>query len=325
MIGISMGDACGVGPEIILKAWLNQEIYQNEFVIGDLQVLSYCSSLLKLNVPLRHLDSSLRLNKEVLNVYDCKLLSPPDIKVGQISKKCAAASIQYVEVGTKMALSRETDALVTLPIHKEAVRLTYPDFSGHTSFIADLCEASDYTMMLASDKLIVTHISTHLSLKKAIETITIDRILLVTKLTHEVLGKLKKSARIAVAGLNPHAGEGGAFGEEDFQIILPAVEAAKKQGYNVEGPIPPDTVFYQAVKGRYDAVVCMYHDQGHIPMKVLDFERGVNVTLGLPIIRTSVDHGTAFDIAYKGIADIQSFVAALKMARCLKPKHIPQT
>jgi 4-hydroxythreonine-4-phosphate dehydrogenase len=168
--------------------------------------------------------------------------------------------------------------------------------------------------MLASSKLIVTHVSTHVSLRQAIESVSRAQVLDVIRLTNEVLPKLRRTARIAVAGLNPHAGEHGAFGTEETDSIIPAIEDARAEGINVEGPFPPDTVFMDALKDRYDAVVCMYHDQGHIPMKVLDFEGGINVTLGLPIVRTSVDHGTAFDIAYKGVAFTGSLRDACALA-----------
>ena len=169
-------------------------------------------------------------------------------------------------------------------------------------------------MMLVSDKLIVTHVSTHLSLREAIDRVKKDRILDVIRLTHNATVKLRPQARIALAGLNPHAGENGAFGREEIDEIGPAVLEARKNGYEVFGPVPPDTVFHQAVNGNYDAVVCMYHDQGHIPLKMLDFEGGVNVTLGLPFTRTSVDHGTAYDIAYKGFASLTSFCQAYNLA-----------
>jgi 4-hydroxythreonine-4-phosphate dehydrogenase len=201
-----------------------------------------------------------------------------------------------------------------MPMNKEATRLSHSGFTGHTGFIAELCGQDKYTLMLASEKLIVTHVSTHVSLRMAIENVKRDQVFDVIKLTHDVLPKLRPTRRIAVAGLNPHAGENGAFGTEDLEEIAPAVHRARAAGMNVAGPFPPDTIFMDALKGRYDAIVCMYHDQGHIPMKVLDFEGGINVTLGLPIIRTSVDHGTAFDIAYKGIAFTGSLRDACRLA-----------
>jgi 4-hydroxythreonine-4-phosphate dehydrogenase len=199
--------------------------------------------------------------------------------------------------------------------------MSQPDFTGHTEYIAKLCGAPDFTLMLASDRLIVTHVSTHVSLRQAIECVKKENILKIIRLTHGVLPRLRAASRIAVAGLNPHAGENGSFGVEDQEEILPAVVEARKFGMDVSGPFPPDTIFMQTLKGRYDAVVCMYHDQGHIPMKLLDFEGGINVTLGLPIVRTSVDHGTAFDIAWKGVAFTGSLRDACRLAKKLAESH----
>jgi 4-hydroxythreonine-4-phosphate dehydrogenase len=200
-------------------------------------------------------------------------------------------------------------------MNKEATQLSDPVFTGHTELIASLCGVEDATIMLASEQLIVTHVSTHVSLREAIERVKRERVQRIIRMTCEAVARLRVNPRVAVAGLNPHAGESGLFGREEIEEIRPAVEWAQREGLPVEGPLPPDTVFYLAIaRKRFDAVVCMYHDQGHIPLKLLDFEGGVNVTLGLPIIRTSVDHGTAFDIAWKGVASTKSLVAALELA-----------
>ena len=205
--------------------------------------------------------------------------------------------------------------MVTLPMNKEATQLSDPAFVGHTELIGNVCGVADVTIMLVSDQLIVTHVTTHVSLREAIQRVRQDRVRKILELTSGAVTRLRDNPRIAVAGLNPHAGEHGLFGREEIEEIEPAVEWAQAQGMPVEGPIPPDTLFYLAVRRkRYDAIVCMYHDQGHIPLKLLDFEGGVNVALGLPIIRTSVDHGTAFDIAYQGVASTKSLVAALDLA-----------
>jgi 4-hydroxythreonine-4-phosphate dehydrogenase len=201
-------------------------------------------------------------------------------------------------------------------MNKEATQLTDSKFTGHTELIGEVCGASDVTIMLASPQLIVTHVSTHCSLREAIARCRKERIARIIELTWNAVSRLNPAARIAVAGLNPHAGEGGLFGREEIDEIRPAVEWAMAQGWPVEGPFPPDTLFYMTVrKKKFDAVVCMYHDQGHIPSKLLDFEGGVNIALGLPIIRTSVDHGTAFDIAWKGEATTVSLVQAFEFAR----------
>ena len=317
MIGISIGDANGVGPELLLRATKNKKLSGDFIAIGDFSVLNFCNTYMALNVPLHKMNGMDDLKSDVLNIYDLDILSEKDITIGQISEKTGYASLKYVETGAQLALGNDIDALVTLPINKEAIRATVKDFSGHTGFIASMCNTSNYTMMLVSEKLIVTHVSTHVSMREAIDQVRKERILDVIRLTDTALKKLGKPSRIAVAGLNPHAGENNSFGREDSKEIAPAVQLAIKEGMNASGPLAADTVFYQAKKGLFDAVVCMYHDQGHIPIKLLDFESAVNVTLGLPMVRTSVDHGTAFDIAYKGIASTSSLCNAFELAKKL--------
>lgn len=313
-IGITMGDSSGVGPEIILHAFKNGELPHDFVVIGDYSILNACKRILNYDVPLRRAHDVTDLEHGFVNVFDLGLLREEDLKIGELSKTSGDAALKYVECATNLALDGKISAEVTMPMNKEATRLSHPGFTGHTGFIAELCGQDKYTLMLASEKLIVTHVSTHVSLRTAIENVKRSQVFDVIKLTHDVLPKLRPMSRIAVAGLNPHAGENGAFGTEDLEEIAPAVEQARAAGMNVAGPFPPDTIFMDALKRRYDAIVCMYHDQGHIPMKVLDFEGGINVTLGLPIVRTSVDHGTAFDIAYKGIAFTGSLRDACRLA-----------
>lgn len=314
MIAITMGDGNGVGPEIILKAFRERKIQGCCAVVGDISVLRFCAEKTGIDVPMKAIASAEEYCPDVLNVWDLSLLSREDITVGERSRKVGAASREYVAFATRKALEGVFDAVVTLPVNKEAIRLSDPVFTGHTELIADICGQTGYTMMLSSPKLTVTHVSTHVSMLQAVQNVQKDRIVTVAELTHQALiGKIP-NPRIAVAGLNAHAGEGGAFGREEIDEIIPAVEQCRAMGMEVTGPYPPDTVFWRAARGEFDAVVCMYHDQGHIPMKVLDFSGGVNVTLGLKVIRTSVDHGTAYDIAYKGIADDQSFVEAYRFA-----------
>lgn len=316
MLAVTMGDGNGVGPEIILNAFKKGELNSERYaIVGDYSVLDYCNRLLDCQVPLHKMTSLHDTEDAALNIYDCNLLKAEQITPGQISKEVAAASREYVATASRMALENKFSALVTLPVNKEAIRLSDPGFTGHTELIADICGQSNYTMMLASDKLTVTHVSTHVSMQQSIENVKKDRIYNVIKLTWDALSRFKEQPKIAVAGLNAHAGEGGAFGRQEIEEITPAVEAANKDGMLTVGPVPPDTVFLRAYKGEFDAVVCMYHDQGHIPMKLLDFEGGVNVTLGLKVVRTSVDHGTAFDIAYKGIASTGSLAAAFEYGR----------
>jgi 4-phospho-D-threonate 3-dehydrogenase / 4-phospho-D-erythronate 3-dehydrogenase len=250
------------------------------------------------------------------------------VSVGRLSAKSGQAAREYVVTAAKAALAGEIAAMVTLPMNKEATQLSDPHFTGHTELIGDVCGVPDVTIMLVSNQLVVTHVSTHVSLQTAIARAKKERICTIIRLTCEAMQRLKTNPRIAVAGLNPHAGENGLFGDEEIREVIPAVEWAKSQGMPVDGPFPPDTLFYLAVrKKKYDAIVCMYHDQGHIPLKLLDFEGGINVTLGLPIIRTSVDHGTAFDIAGTGKASTASFIYALNFARDLAqgPANRPGT
>lgn len=316
-IAITMGDACGIGPELILRAYMDHLMDKDFFVIGDYEVLDHCRSILGYELPLRRITDVDDVVGGFINILDLGLLRRDQITIGRISKEAGEAAVRYVECATLLALEGRIDAIVTLPINKEASRLSDEEFTGHTELIARLCNQTNYTMMLVSDKLAVTHVSTHVSMKEAIERVKKKRIYNVIRLTHDTLSRFKDFPKIAVAGLNPHAGENGSFGREDMEEIIPAVQKAAKDGIRVEGPLPPDTVFLKAYMGEYDAVVCMYHDQGHIPMKLLDFEGGVNVTLGLKIIRTSVDHGTAYDIAYKGIASTRSLVEAFRFAKKL--------
>jgi 4-hydroxythreonine-4-phosphate dehydrogenase len=264
---------------------------------------------------LRRVPTAADLIDGTLGVIDAGILRADEILPGRISARSGAAARAYVVAAAKAALAGEIAALVTLPMNKEATQLSDPDFVGHTELIGGICGATDVTIMLVSDQLTVTHVTTHVSLAEAIRRVKQPRVRRIIELTCTAMSRLKANARIAVAGLNPHAGENGLFGREDLEEILPAVEWARAQGMPVEGPLPADTLFYMAVrKKRFDAIVCMYHDQGHVPLKLLDFESGVNVALGLPIIRTSVDHGTAFDIAWKGVASTRSLVSALDLA-----------
>ena len=315
ILGITMGDSSGVGPEILLKAFRAGELTEPVVAFGDLAVLDYCNRSLGFGVALRSCAGVADYQDNVLNVIDSELLRAQDVTPGQINRRSGAAARHYVVAASEAALRGEIAAITTLPMNKEATQLSDPSFVGHTELIAGVCGVQDVTIMLASEQLVVTHVSTHVSLRTAIERAKKDRISKIIQLTCEAMGRLKPDARVAVAGLNPHAGENGLFGREEIEEIRPAVELAKSQGLPVEGPFPPDALFYLAVcRHRYDAVICMYHDQGHIPLKLLDFEGGVNIALGLPIVRTSVDHGTAFDIAYQGVASTTSLVAALKFA-----------
>jgi 4-hydroxythreonine-4-phosphate dehydrogenase len=315
LIGVTAGDSCGIGPEILLRSFSRGEVTHAVVVYGDMDILDYYNTLLGCQVPLARAAEPLQYVEGSLNVIDSGLLRRAQLTVGRLNRESGKAAREYVLSAARDALAGRIDAMVTLPISKEATQLSDPGFIGHTELIGELCGVKDVTIMLASDQLIVTHVSTHVSLTDAIGLVKKERICTIIRLTCEALRKLKAAPRIAVAGLNPHAGENGLFGDQESREIRPAIEWARNQGMPVEGPFPPDTVFYLAVRRKqFDAVVCMYHDQGHIPLKLLDFEGGVNIALGLPIVRTSVDHGTAFDIAGQGVASTRSFTRALDFA-----------
>ena len=309
-----MGDGNGVGPEILLKAYAGGELTGDFIVLGDISVLNYCNQKLSYKVPMHVSADETDICPDQLNVLDLSLLKEEDITPGKVSARVAAASREYVAQAARMALEGKFSAMVTLPVNKEAIRLSDPDFTGHTELIAGICNQTQYTTMLASKSLTVTHVSTHVSMEQSIRNCKKERIMDVIRLTWDAISRFREHPRIAVAGLNPHAGENGAFGRQEIEEIAPAVEQAVEQGMDVTGPLPPDTVFLRAYKGEFDAVVCMYHDQGHIPMKLLDFEGGVNVSLGLKVVRTSVDHGTAYDIAYQGKAKTGRLAAAYDYA-----------
>ena len=319
-IAITMGDPSGVGPEIVLKRSADGALRDGSAVVfGDVSILRHGAELLGIDVPIEVVAGPGEVRPGALSVVDAGLLSASDHRPGVLDAASGAAALRYVTAATDAALAGDVAAIVTMPMNKEATQLGVPTFVGHTEFIAARCGAPSVTMMLTAETdhgpLAVTHVSTHCSLREAIERVTTERVGEVIHLTAAAIGV---GARIAVCGLNPHAGEHGLFGSEDADRILPAISAAAADGIDASGPHPADTVFFQAVhRGRYDGIVVMYHDQGHAPMKLLAFDTGVNVTLGLPIVRTSVDHGTAFDIAWTGKAFTSSLDHAVTVARRL--------
>jgi 4-hydroxythreonine-4-phosphate dehydrogenase len=319
-IAVTMGDASGVGPEIVLLAAANGQLLGGDVVVyGDASILQIGRGLLGVDVPVHVLDSPDDLRAGALNVVDLAILTTDDHRPGVLDRASGAAARAYVTAAVDAALAGHVAAIVTMPMNKEATQLSDPTFVGHTELIAERCGVSNVTMMLTAEHehgaLAVTHVSTHCSLRDAIDRARFERVLDVIRLTDEATSRFVPEPRIAVCGLNPHAGEHGLFGTEDIEQIEPAVAAARVEGIDAIGPLPADTVFFQAVhRFRYDAIVVMYHDQGHAPMKLLAFDTGVNVTLGLPIIRTSVDHGTAFDIAWTGQAFTDSLTHALAFA-----------
>ncbi len=314
-MAVTMGDASGVGPEIAVRRFAEGRLGGDALVYGDASVLARVADVLGLDVPVRPVAGVDECVEDALNVRDLRRLSVDCVTPGVLSPEAGAAALAYVDRATRDALAGEVAGVVTLPMNKEATRASRPDFRGHTEFIAGLCGAEDFAMMLTVPELAVTHVSAHVSLREAIGRVEPLRIRKVIDLTHAALSRFVARPRIAVCGLNPHAGEHGLFGSEDEEIIRPTIERAAADGLDVSGPHPADTIFRQAIRlDRHDGVVCMYHDQGHAPMKLYGFERGVNVTIGLPIVRTSVDHGTAFDIAWQGKAFTDSLGHALDYA-----------
>ena len=339
-IAITMGDAAGIGPEIIVKAFRDApELTSGCFVVGDLATLRRAAQWIGaggIALPVALIDTeaqALNMPPRCLPLLQVGRLSQP-LPPGRLSAEAGRLAGDCVVWAAQAALRREVAALVTAPLHKEALALSgapYADFPGHTEMLQSLAAAHTgkplsqmpVRMMLANDELRVVLVSIHVALRDAIEAVTVDQVLQTLVIAHESLSAiLGRAPKIAVAGINPHAGEGGLFGREEIDIIVPAIAAACTRGVLASGPFAPDTVFMRArakgtQPGEFDVVLAMYHDQGLIPVKYLGVETGVNVTLGLPLVRTSPDHGTAFDIAGTGQADAASLIAAIRVARQL--------
>jgi len=320
IVAVTMGDASGIGPEVIVKAFLNPEIQNTvrPIVVGDARIMKTALKFAKgqpveVHAVKRVLEA--KFQNGVIDVLDLQNLEPSKVKMGQICAPCGKAAIQYLEKAIKLAMDGDVDAIATAPINKEAMHKAGYKFHGHTEILAKRTRTKNYAMMFVSDPFWVMLVTTHLPLSKVSKAVTKKKVLQTIKLANEFLYSVRgKKPKIGVAGLNPHAGEGGIFGTEEKKAIKPAVEEAKRMGINVKGPISPDGIFYLANVGLFDIVIAMYHDQGLIPLKLLSFNRSVNVTVGLPIIRTSVDHGTGFDIAGKGWANPTSLIEAIKVA-----------
>ncbi|NBB53528.1 D-threonate 4-phosphate dehydrogenase [Pantoea vagans] len=319
IIAITMGDPAGISPEIIIKALSEGELN------GIPAVVIGCASTLRrimaMNITpqaeLRVLDrvADARFAPGIINVIDEPLADPDALKPGVVQKEAGDLAWRCVKRATELALAGDVHAIATAPLNKEAMHAAGHLYPGHTELLAHLTDTKDYAMVLYTDKLKVIHVTTHIALRKFLDTLNQTRIKTVIGMADTFLRRVGYSApRIAVAGVNPHAGENGLFGDEEITTVAPAIEAMKAEGIDVSGPCPPDTVFLQCQDGRYDMVVAMYHDQGHIPLKLLGFYDGVNITAGLPFIRTSADHGTAFDIAWTGKAKSDSMAISIKLA-----------
>ncbi|CDQ18995.1 4-hydroxythreonine-4-phosphate dehydrogenase PdxA [Halobacillus karajensis] len=327
IIGITMGDAAGVGPEIIIKSLENKELREQSIpvVIGDLKILKRAAELLHSSITFKKVDRNAEFSEmEDENMVYCVDLDllPADLAYGQVSSEAGHGAFEFLRTAIELANEKKISAICTAPLNKEALHKGGHLYPGHTEILAELTNTNNFSMMLSSPKLKVIHVTTHIGLKDAIDRIEPERVYDVIKMAHETLHKSGiEVPKIAVCGINPHAGENGLFGYgEEEQKVIPGVELAQKEGIEVQGPLPADTLFFRAVRGDFDIVVAMYHDQGHGPIKVLGLDAGVNITVGLPIIRTSVDHGTAFDIAGKGIADEKSMLEAMRQAIELAPK-----
>lgn len=331
IIGITMGDPASIGPEITVKAFADSSLYElcHPFVVGDACVMEEALAIaghpeMKIH-PVREVSEAV-YEYGTIDVLDMGLVDMSRLKRGQVSAMCGDAAFRYVEKVIQLAMDRQIDATVTNAFNKEAVNLAGHHYSGHTEIYAEMTGTKNYTMMLAHENLRVVHVSTHVSLREACDRVKKQRVLDVIRIADQACRDLGiREPKIGVAGLNPHSGENGLFGTEEIQEILPAIEAARAEGIQADGPVPPDTVFSKARGGWYDIVVAMYHDQGHIPLKVVGFVynnekkewdavAGVNITLGLPIIRVSVDHGTAFDQAGTGKASELSLRNSIEYA-----------
>jgi 4-hydroxythreonine-4-phosphate dehydrogenase len=318
-IAITLGDPSGIGPEIIVKLAADPGRPNADLlVVGDAGALRRAAAAVGVDLPVAVVAAAAEaadLAPGILAVLQTGAPLPVDLPVGQVDARSGAAAFAYVQKAIDLALAGEARAIVTAPLNKEAMALAGVSYPGHTEILADRCGVKDFAMMLANDELRVLLVSIHLSLSDAIAAVTPTSELRAIRLAHRAgLSFGLAHPRVAVAGLNPHAGENGMFGREDLDIIAPAIAAARAEGIDASGPWPGDTVFMRARRGDFDVVVAQYHDQGLIPVKYLGVEEGVNITVGLPFIRTSVDHGTAFDIAGKGLADPASLASALRQA-----------
>ncbi|ATA20362.1 4-hydroxythreonine-4-phosphate dehydrogenase [Gibbsiella quercinecans] len=318
-IAVTMGDPAGIGPEIIIKSLAQGEL------AGAPAVVVGCAATLRRIIgmgitppaELRLLGSmaDARFAPGIINVIDEPLAQPDSLQPGRVQRQAGDLAYRCIKRATELALAGEVDAIATAPLNKEALHAAGHLYPGHTELLAKLTHSKDYAMVLYTDRLKVIHVTTHIALRKFLDTLNRERVETVIGMADTFLKRVGYAApRIAVAGVNPHAGENGLFGDEEITIVGPAIQAMQAHGIDAYGPCPPDTVYLQCYEGQYDMVVAMYHDQGHIPLKLLGFYDGVNITAGLPFIRTSADHGTAFDIAWTGKAKSESMAISIKLA-----------
>jgi len=330
ILAITMGDPAGIGPEITVRALNHRETYEQcrPIVTGDAAIMRQAVQLLGYDLHVNAVNNvaDARFQYGTIDVYDLQCVDLSTFEFGKVQPQCGNAAFQYIKKAIELAMAGEVDGTVTAPLNKEALNLAGHHYDGHTEIYATFTHTKKYAMMLADENIRVIHVSTHVPLRKACDLVKKERIIEVTELIHDACLQFGiEHPRIGIAGLNPHSSENGMFGWEEAQEIIPAVEELKARGFDVDGPVPPDSIFAKAKCGKYDGCVAMYHDQGHIPLKVCAFNwnketgkmesaKGVNITLGLPIIRVSVDHGTAFDVAGKGIASEDAMMLSIDYA-----------
>ena len=330
IIAITMGDPAGIGPEIIIKALSLKETYEKcrPLVTGDANIMQWAVDNMQSELKIHRISSvkEARFELGTIDVYDLACIDMSTFQPGVLQNQSGHAAFISVTTAIQLAMDNEVDATVTAPLNKEALHNAGHNFDGHTEIYAHYTNTKKYAMLLADEHLRVIHVSTHVPLRVACDRVKKDRIIEVTELITDACKQFGiENPRIGIAGLNPHASDGGLFGWEEEKEITPAVKELQERGFNVDGPVPPDSLFAKARCGKYDGCVAMYHDQGHIPFKVVGFQwdketgkmeaaKGVNITLGLPIIRVSVDHGTAFDVAGKGIASPDAMLLSIDYA-----------
>ena len=322
-IAIPMGDPAGVGPEIVVKTAVSKEILDlcDLVVIGDKKVLEKAAEICQVDLKIHTIKNveEGKYEKGILNVIDLEHVDMNTLEYGQVQGMCGKAAFEYIKKCVELAMEHKVDAIATTPINKESLKAGNVNYIGHTEILGDLSNSRDPLTMFEVDNMRVFFLTRHMSLRRACDAITKERVLEYIERCTKALKQLGVSGKMAVAGLNPHSGEHGLFGDEEVKEITPAIEEAQKLGYDVVGPVGADSVFHQALQGRYAAVLSLYHDQGHIATKTYDFERTIAITLDMPFLRTSVDHGTAFDIAGKGIVSAVSMIEAVKLAAKYAP------
>jgi len=330
LIAITMGDPTGVGPEIIARALANPDIMEicRPLVLGDTGAMERAIDVTGVKLELRTVDAVPRgeaTGHGIIHLLPLSDLFPPEMEYGRPGIAAGEAMYRYIAEAARLCVSGQAAAMATGPISKEAMNRAGHRYPGHTELLAELTGAEEFVMMLAGERLKVTLVTIHEALRDVPRLLTYDKVLSTIRITHQDVNRyFRVNPRLAVLALNPHCGEGGLFGDEEERIIGPAVKTAKSEGIDVVGPLSADTLFHFAAQGAYDAVICMYHDQGLIPLKLLHFDDGVNITLGLPIIRTSVDHGTAYNLAGTGTASALSMTTAVRMAAAMAETRLNQ-